>query len=96
MRRRRWSDHDHYLGPFTYARDRRGYRPLALVLSSSGDDDEQCQVRLSGFGHTFIAALPNIIKPSRTWVDPSRWERERELAAATPTAPTIAQSATAA
>jgi hypothetical protein len=35
MRARRWSDHDHYMGPFTYAHDRRGYRPLALVLSSA-------------------------------------------------------------
>lgn len=79
MRARRWSDHDHYLGPFTYARDRRGYKPLALSLSSSGDDGERCQIRLSGFGHTFISALPNIVKPSRTWVDTSKheWASER-------------------
>lgn len=77
-RARRWSDHDHYFGPFTYARDRRGYRPLALILSSAGDDDEQCQIRLSGFGHTFISALPAIIKPSRTWVDTSKYEWSSE------------------
>jgi hypothetical protein len=71
---RRWSDHDHYFGPFTYARDDRQYRPLALVLSSAGDDGEQCQIRLSAFGHTFISALPAIIKPSRTWVDTSKYE----------------------
>lgn len=73
-RARRWSDHDHYLGPFTYARDRRGYMPLALVLSSAGEEDDQCQVRLSGFGHTFISALPQIIKPHRSWVDCSKYE----------------------
>lgn len=28
MSRRRWSDHDHYLGPFTYARDQRVYPVL--------------------------------------------------------------------
>lgn len=73
-RARRWSDHDHYLGPFTYARDSRGYRPLALVLSSAGEEDDQCQLRLSAFGHTFISALPQIIKPSCTWVDCSKYE----------------------
>jgi hypothetical protein len=74
MRARRWSDSDHYLGPFTYARDSRGYRPLALVLSSAGDEDDQCQIRLSAFGHTFISALPQIIKPHRSWVDCSKYE----------------------
>ncbi len=76
---RRWSDNDRYFGPFTYARDERGYRPVALVLSSADDDDRRCQLRLSGFGHTLIVALPALIKPSRTWVDTSKheWSSER-------------------
>lgn len=76
MRARRWSDHDHYFGPFTYARDRRGYRPLAFVLSSADDDGESCQVRFSAFGHTFISAIPGVVTPSRNWVDTSKYQWE--------------------
>lgn len=71
---RRWSDNDYNFGPFTYARDSLGYRPLYLGLSSSGEEDRQCRVRVSGLGHTFIVVLPNIIGPSRTWVDTSQYE----------------------
>jgi hypothetical protein len=72
--RARWSDNDHYFGPFTYARDSRGYRPLAAILSSADDDDRGCNLRLSGFGHTLIIALPQIIKPAKSWVDTSHYE----------------------
>jgi hypothetical protein len=70
---RRWSDHDRYFGPFTYARDKRGYRPMAAIISS-GDDDEYpgSSLRFSGFGHTLIIAMPSIIKPSRQWKDLSQ------------------------
>ena len=69
----RWSDHDRYFGPITYARDRRDYRPLAVELSSGdGDDYPGCRLRVSAFGHTGIIALPPIIKPHRRWVDTSR------------------------
>ncbi|MCE4223366.1 hypothetical protein HCU64_06350 [Methylobacterium sp. C25] len=75
IRRTRWSDNDRYLGPFTYARDGRGYRPLAVVLSSRGDDDEEsghCTLRISGFGHTLIAIVPPVVRPWRRWVDLSK------------------------
>lgn len=75
----RWSDDDRYFGPFTYARNRR-YRPLAIVLGSGdGDDYPGCRLRISGFGHTLIIALPPIIKPWQRWVDTSRheWASER-------------------
>lgn len=71
--RRRWSDNDHYFGPFTYARDRR-YRPFAMVLESGDDEYPGCQFRVSGFGHTFIVALPQVLKPWRRWVDTSKYE----------------------
>lgn len=70
--RARWSDNDRYFGPFTYSRSDRGWRPLAIVLGSGHDDYAVCTLRISGFGHTFIAALPAIIKPWRVWVDISR------------------------
>lgn len=70
--RNHWGDNDRNWGPFTYARDGRGYRPLALVLKSRGDDDEEsgnCTLRISAFGHTLISTVPPIIRPWRRWVD---------------------------
>lgn len=65
MRARRWSDNDHYFGPFTYARDRLN-RPLALVLESGDDEYPGSQLRVSGFGHTLITAVPRwMISPYR-------------------------------
>jgi len=62
--RARWSDNDHYLGPFTYARDTH-YRSWAIELSSGDDEYPGNQLRLSGFGRTLIVALPAIIRPWR-------------------------------
>ena len=75
MKAIRWSDHDRSFGPFTYARDRKGYQPLGFELDTSDADDYPgCRVRVSGFGHTLILALPAIMKPHRTWVDTSHYE----------------------
>lgn len=71
--RRRWSDHDRYFGPFTYARDKR-YRPIAMVLSSGEDECPNASFRVSGFGHTLIVGIPAIIKPWRRWVDLSGYD----------------------
>ena len=74
----RWSDNDRRFGPFIYARDSRGYRPLAMVLAS--DDEEEdfragTKFRMSAFGHTLIIALPPIIRPWRRKVYPgSAWD----------------------
>lgn len=77
--RRRWGDHDRDWGPFTYARDRSGYRTLAIVLTSPGDDDDDgasgdCALRISGFGHTLITTMPPVIRPWRHWVDTSKMQ----------------------
>ena len=78
-RRARWSDNDHYLGPLTYARDKRGYRPLAIVLDSGGGEEDNGEgrpnnsIRFSGFGHTLIVALPAIIRPWRRKVVAQSW-----------------------
>lgn len=72
---RRWSDNDRYWGPFTYAHaSNQDYRSFAVVLSSGDDEDRGCQFRVSGFGHTVITALPNVVKPWRRWVDTSKYE----------------------
>lgn len=68
MRAIRWSDNDRYLGPFTYSRDSKHYRPFTVMLGSGdGDDYHGCRLRLSAFGHTLNIALPAIIKPWRKW-----------------------------
>lgn len=72
----RWSDHDRRFGPFIYASDSKGYRPLSVMLDSGGGHDSTpiCTLRVRGFGHTIIVRLPQIIKPSRRWVDLSKVE----------------------
>lgn len=73
----RWSDRDRYFGPFTYARDSQHYHPIAVMLGSGDDDDYPgCRLRLSGFGHTLIIALPAITRPWRVWI-PIRTEPTR-------------------
>jgi hypothetical protein len=60
----RWSDHDRYFGPFTYAGG--DYWRLALVLGSGDDDDYPgCRLRLQVGRRTLIIALPQIIQPYR-------------------------------
>ena len=66
---RRWSDNEKKFGPFTYARDNKDYRPLAMVLGSGDDEYPGASFRMRGFGHTFIVQLPAIIKPWKRWVD---------------------------
>lgn len=73
FRRPRWGDNDRNFGPFTYARD-TGYRHCAVVLSSGCDEYPGCQLRVSGFGHTLILALPAILRPYRERVCAKSWD----------------------
>jgi hypothetical protein len=69
----RWSDNDRYFGRFTYARER--YSRVAVMFGSGdGDDYPGCRLRVSIGRHTVIAALPQILKPHRRWVDTSHYE----------------------
>lgn len=74
-RRIRWSDNDTYFGPFLYAPDK--YRNFSIVIGS-GDDEEYpgCRIRMSAFGHTFIAVLPPIIKPWKKKVVVPEWRTD--------------------
>ena len=75
--RRRWSDDDRYLGPLTYAKDSRGYRPLAVILASAGEEDAGASLRFSVFGHTVIIALPDwVLRPYREKVEAKSWTAE--------------------
>lgn len=70
----RWSDNDHYLGPFTYSRGKDLH--FTLVLDSGEDDYPGCSLRLSLFHHTLLIALPQIIQPSRRKVTVTTWDAE--------------------
>lgn len=73
--RRRWSDHDHYFGPFTFAFDRVGYRSFAVILSSGSEDYPGASFRLSAFGATVILALPDwCLAPYREKVQAKTWD----------------------
>lgn len=64
--RQRWGDNDHYLGPLTFARDHRGYRPIAIVLGSGCEEYPGASLRISGFGCTMVVALPSwALRPYR-------------------------------
>lgn len=68
MKAIRWAgkERDRYFGPFTYSRDSKGNRPLAVILGSGdGDDYPGCRLMVRGFGHTFILALPPVVRPFR-------------------------------
>lgn len=73
MNTRRWGDNDRRAGPFLYARDKH-YRTTTAVLSSGHSDYPGCNLRLSAFGHTLIIEMPAVIKPSRLWVDTSKYD----------------------
>lgn len=75
LRAYRWGDNDRYLGPFTWSYG-SSYRPIAVVLRSRGDDDEdsgQCTLRISIGKATLIVALPGIVQPWREKVYPA-WD----------------------
>lgn len=75
IRHRRWGDNDRYFGPLTYARDSKGYRPLAIILASGCDEYPSVSFRVSGFGHTVILVLPQwVLRPYRKKVYPGSWD----------------------
>lgn len=72
LARRRWGDHDHYVGPFTFA-FRERWRHTAVMLSSGEEDYPGASLRVSAFGNTMIMAVPAwLIRPYSAWVDLSK------------------------
>lgn len=63
MRHQRWSDHDHYWGPFTLAYpDHHG---LGVMLDSGHGEYPGCSIRFYLGKLTLLVALPQIIQPYR-------------------------------
>lgn len=72
---RRWGDNDRYFGPFTLSRDSE-HRHVGIVLSSTDDEGRGCKFRISGFGWTFIVALPSwALPPERRKIFPN-WDEK--------------------
>ncbi len=70
----RWSDRDHFVGPFTFCLS--DYKRLAFVFGSGdGDDYPGCRLRVSVGSFTGILALPPILRPWREKVE-ARWDAE--------------------
>lgn len=68
----RWSDSDTYWGPITHAKDK--YHNLAVVLGSGDDEYPRCRLRVTGFGHTLILALPPILQPFKIKHKADTWD----------------------
>lgn len=65
-RARRWSDHDHYWGPFTFAAPSRHWRPTGVLLCSGEEDYPGASLRFMLAGWTMIVALPEwTLRPHR-------------------------------
>lgn len=64
MRPMRWGDNDKYFWIFTLSKNSKGYNPIAFELESVGEG-RRAKLRISLFGYTVLAPLPNIIPPWR-------------------------------
>lgn len=73
MRAARWSDHDRYFGPFTFALGDY-YRTFAVCLRSSDDEDRAATFRISIGRFSFLSVVPKwLIRPERKKVYP-QWD----------------------
>jgi hypothetical protein len=75
-RRRRWSDHDRYWGPFTFAHSKNpwGSGTFEISLNSGYDEYPGNHLLLRGFSWTVIVELPDLIAPYRERVYPREWK----------------------
>ncbi|QPF81643.1 hypothetical protein IC762_17610 [Bradyrhizobium genosp. L] len=72
----RWSDNDHYLGPFTFAWSDH-YRTVAISVQSGDEDERKAYFRLSLGRFSFLSTLPAwLIRPERKRVQATYWSPE--------------------
>lgn len=69
----RLTDSDHKWGPLTWGKT--SWNPIRLVFSTGGgqDDHQHNHITTYAFGYAIRLDLPNLMKPSRTWVDTSKY-----------------------
>ena len=70
----RLTDNDRRFGPLTWGR--AGWSPWRMVFSTGGGEEDHPRNNLTAyaFGHVFRVNLPTRLKPSRKWVDTSKYE----------------------
>lgn len=70
----RWSNSDHYIGPFTFARD--SFARFGFMLTSRGDEEgDRAYGRLHFSGFTAIAPIPNwLLRPYKVKVRAIGWD----------------------
>lgn len=74
IRRRRWSDNEHNLGPLTYSRDRSS-KNVEVMLDSGDDEYPAPSLRLRALSHTLILWLPSwAFRPHREKVVAETWD----------------------
>jgi hypothetical protein len=73
----RLTDNDKRFGPFTYGR--ASWRPVRMVFSTGGGDDEHPCNHITGYVFGWVARLnlPTRVAPWRHWVDTSHYEWSR-------------------
>ena len=71
----RLTDNDRHFGPITYARCSPSWRPLRVVYSSGGGDENEKANNLTvyAFGWILRILMPPMLQPWRRWVDTSRY-----------------------
>lgn len=73
MHAARWSDHDHYFGPFTFAWSDH-YRTIAVCLRSGDDEDRAATFRISIGRFSFLSVVPGwLVRPERKRVEAKYW-----------------------
>ncbi|WLA80328.1 hypothetical protein [Bradyrhizobium elkanii] len=76
MRAARWSDHDHYFGPFTFAWSDH-YRTIAVCLRSSDDEDRLATFRVSIGRFSILSVVPGwLVRPERKRVKAKYWSEQ--------------------
>lgn len=75
MKKRRYSDDNKHLWPFTLSKS-RSWRPFGIVLSSGAFDDSpgDCHIKLHACGYTLICELPKIIPDFRVRHQAKSWD----------------------
>lgn len=73
----RLTENDRHLGKYiTYARHNDSWRPLRLVYSSGGGDDNEASNNLTGYIGGWVARIrfPRLLQPWRRWVPTGHYE----------------------
>lgn len=73
----RLTNNDRRFGPLTWGRCSPSWRPIRLVFSTGGgDDDGDARNNLTGYAFGWVArlSLPSLMKPWRQWVPTGHYE----------------------